>query len=292
MITGLALLAFLGDGSTMRSGPHEQQVRRAVIWLKDQQIPDGQIGDPAAVYAVYDHAIATLAMTEAYGLSSYRVLKRYAVKALGWLQKAQNDDGGWGLQSQDGRSLTPPTAWAAMAFRTAGHFRLLENEDAAKKANAWLVSAGNGQDGTYALTLDPDERARAAEFPFGTSPGAVTAMGAWTRIMLGYSPRSYPSLRTSGDQILKRPPRWAEAEIDVAYWYNGSHLMFQLGGVHWKMWQRHLRAALLENQSTEQHSAGSWAPLGLEGREGGRVYATALGVLTLEVYYRYSRLIR
>ena len=33
---------------------------------------------------------------------------------------------------------------------------------------------------------------------------------------------------------------------------------------------------------------GSWDPDGRWGHEGGRIYATALAVLTLEVYYRYA----
>ena len=33
-VTGLALLAFLGDGSTMRSGPYKDVVKKAVKWLR------------------------------------------------------------------------------------------------------------------------------------------------------------------------------------------------------------------------------------------------------------------
>ena len=37
----LALLAFLGDGSTMRSGPYKNEVKKAVIWLRKQQGTNG-----------------------------------------------------------------------------------------------------------------------------------------------------------------------------------------------------------------------------------------------------------
>ena len=35
-------------------------------------------------------------------------------------------------------------------------------------------------------------------------------------------------------------------------------------------------------------SCGSWEPIDRWGGEGGRVYATAINALTLEVYYRYA----
>jgi hypothetical protein len=37
---------------------------------------------------------------------------------------------------------------------------------------------------------------------------------------------------------------------------------------------------------------GSWDPKCAWGEDGGRVYSTATLVLTLEAYYRYSKLVR
>ena len=37
---------------------------------------------------------------------------------------------------------------------------------------------------------------------------------------------------------------------------------------------------------------GPWDPTGGWGEDGGRVYSTANLVLTLEAYYRYSKLVR
>ena len=42
----------------------------------------------------------------------------------------------------------------------------------------------------------------------------------------------------------------------------------------------------------EKNLLGSWDPIGAWGEDGGRVYSTAILVLTLEAYYRYSRLVR
>jgi hypothetical protein len=48
-----------------------------------------------------------------------------------------------------------------------------------------------------------------------------------------------------------------------------------------------MRDVLTDLERTEAHAAGSWDPdPNWIGDVGGRVYATALAVLTLEIYYR------
>ena len=73
------------------------------------------------------------------------------------------------------------------------------------------------------------------------------------------------------------------------YWYYGSIAMFQLGGPYWKAWNGALKNALIPTQKRMGCNNGSWDPAGAWGGAGGRVYATAINVLTLEVYYRYKR---
>ena len=48
--------------------------------------------------------------------------------------------------------------------------------------------------------------------------------------------------------------------------------------------------ALVSHQDVDDHkdTRGSWEPVGRWCGVGGRVYATALNALTLEVYYRYA----
>jgi hypothetical protein len=68
--------------------------------------------------------------------------------------------------------------------------------------------------------------------------------------------------------------------------------MFQAGGDDWKNWSAHLKTALLPTQQNEGNQTGSWDPAGVWGEQGGRVYSTAMSILSLEAYYRYSRLVR
>jgi len=59
----------------------------------------------------------------------------------------------------------------------------------------------------------------------------------------------------------------------------------------WRKWNEPMKNALVPNQQAAKGGCrnGSWDPEGDRwGFEGGRVYATALNALTLEVYYRYA----
>jgi hypothetical protein len=48
---------------------------------------------------------------------------------------------------------------------------------------------------------------------------------------------------------------------------------------------------VLESQCKPGASRGSWDPIGPWGFSGGRVYSTAIGVLCLEVYFRYAKVL-
>ena len=90
---------------------------------------------------------------------------------------------------------------------------------------------------------------------------------------------------------LKNLPTWDEASghIDMYYWYYGTLAIFQVGSDAWKQWNAALKDAVIDHQRKEGDEKGSWDPAGPWGRDGGRVYSTAVCVMCMEVYYRYAR---
>jgi hypothetical protein len=75
------------------------------------------------------------------------------------------------------------------------------------------------------------------------------------------------------------------------YWYYGSLAMFQVGGTAWNKWKKAMVPTVVQSQHADGSGrrTGSWDPIGPWGADGGRVYATALQVMCLEVFYRYDR---
>ena len=296
-VTGLALLAFLGDGSTMRSGRYKSVIKKGINWLRQQMGEDGLIGTENGRQFQYCHAIAAYSLIEAYGLSQYRSLRPYAQKAVNYIQNARNEYGVWRYYPRDGNNDSSVTGWMIMALKSAQDFKLQVDKKAFSLATAWydqVTDPNTGQCG-YSKPGEGSAREPGQEEKFPVSKTeAMTAVGLFARFWLGQEPKKNSVMLAAADTILKKPPLWnpADGSIDLYYWYYGAYAMFQVGGKKWKRWKRSLEKALLPSQITKGHARGSWDPISAWGDSGGRVYSTALSVLTLEVYYRYSRLLR
>jgi hypothetical protein len=82
---------------------------------------------------------------------------------------------------------------------------------------------------------------------------------------------------------------------DLYYTYYSVLAMFQMGGEYWSQWNKMFREPLVKLQETKRildekgrFVRGSWDPANEQwGRQGGRVYSTAMAILCLEVYYRF-----
>jgi hypothetical protein len=78
---------------------------------------------------------------------------------------------------------------------------------------------------------------------------------------------------------------------DTYYWYYGTQAMYELGGSYWETWRRELEPLLVRSQVSDGSAAGSWDPLrpvpDKWATYGGRLYVTAMNLLSLEVRGRH-----
>ena len=88
------------------------------------------------------------------------------------------------------------------------------------------------------------------------------------------------------EMVSRAPP---DVRSPNAYtWYYATLASFHAGGPQWDAWNRQMQAAVLRLQRRESSGLdGSWDPDPVWGGHGGRVYATAMAAMTLEVYYRH-----
>ncbi|MEO6598218.1 MAG: prenyltransferase/squalene oxidase repeat-containing protein [Planctomycetota bacterium] len=291
-VTALALLAFLGDGHTMRSGAHRESVKKAALWLRDQQQENGLFGTNASHDFIYDHAIAAYAMSETFGLSNYQMLKPYAQKGINYLESHRNPYSVWRYQPRDNDNDTSVTTWAVCALASANFFGLQVNKTALDLASTWYdqVTTPNGRVG-YSKAGEPSSRMQgdhAKRFPVENGETMIAA-ATFGRFMLGQSQASKPILKVSANLLAKKPPRWEPGHIDAVYWFFGTYAMLQMGSAHWHTWNGAL-GTLLDHQAAEGNAAGSWDAIGVWDEAGGRVFVTALYTLSLEAGSRMSKL--
>jgi hypothetical protein len=127
-LTGLSVLAFLGAGYSHLSGdlyisaerpghvlPFGRVVKKAVAWLQDHQAADGSMGVDGPK-GMYNHAIAALAISEAYGMTASRDLQGPTQKAIDYLVASQNPGKGWRYSARCGESDSSVTALNALTL--------------------------------------------------------------------------------------------------------------------------------------------------------------------------------
>ncbi len=295
-VTGLSTLAFLGAGYTHRHGKHKDTVKRALRAMKERQTPDGCFGPKSADgHWIYNHAICTMAMAEAFGMSNSNLLRASAQRAVDFLIECRNPYLGWRYGQRPGDNDSSVTGWAVLALKSAKFSGLHVPDEAFEGALKWfdqVTDEGYYQTG-YVSKGDAGGRPAGMEGKFQCLH-AMTAAAVISRIfILDKAARNRPEVLGGANLLRQHPPKWDVngGTIDMYYWYYGALAMYQLGGKYWKAWENALRDSLIPTQRKEGCERGSWDPVGVWGKAGGRVYTTAICTLTLEVYYRYARIL-
>ncbi len=287
-VTGLAVLAFLGAGYTHKTNSeYRDTMLKAVNWLIKQQKDDGTFASSKHSHSAYSEFICCLAVSEAYGMTKDPRLKPVAQKSVDWAIKTQSPYSGWRYHRK-GDSDTSVVGWAMMALKSAKMAGLKVDSQGFQGITAFLDTVTQKKDdGTVQVLYRPQEKISSG---FETDTRCCTAIGMLCRQFLGAN-RKDPMIQGSAKWLAANCPQWSDRSVRVThfyYWYYGTLAMFQVGGENWNKWNKSMKKALLEKQCKGGDADGSWDPKCYYGsRFGGRVYNTALGALTLEIYYRY-----
>jgi len=308
--TGLAVLAFLGAGylpvapegpggspkSTASTGAtlplqagsaHRRAAKDALDYLIRRQDSSGAYGAVGENY-FYNHAIAMLAVSEAFALTGMETYRQSLEAAVQFSVLGQQDGGGWDYSRKpSGRNDLSITGWQIMALRSAMDAGISVPEGTIEGVRRFLqVAVTPSGEGIYA-NLGQERGRRGIN---------MVAVGLLSKLYLGASPQE-PAVRAAVGRLLHTPPdpgameSWDTTFQSYYYWYTATLALFHYGGEEWKAWNVFLIRRLLPLQSRKPHEEGSWPPeLNWVGVSGGRVYATAINVLTLETYYRYEPL--
>jgi hypothetical protein len=296
-VTGLAMLAFLGAGHTHKHGKFKATVKQGLQAMKERQGPDGCFGPKTADgHWIYNHAICTMAAAEAYGLSGKStVVAGMAQKAVDFLLECQNPYLGWRYGRQPGDNDSSVTGWAVLALKSAKISDIEVPPAAFDGALKWFDQATDPSYYRTGYSSRGDVGARLAGLEGKFQPSdAMTAAGLTSRIfILGDKAANRPEVLGGANLLKQNPPKWdvKAGTIDFYYWYYGTLAMFQLGRDYWKNWNEPMKNALVPTQKREGCENGSWDPVDAWGTAGGRVYSTAINILSLEIYYRYGRVL-
>ena len=285
-MTGLAILTYLAHGETTGSKLYGNVVRRAIDFLGSHQKPDGAFygglntSGKGGDSGVYEHGIATYAISEAYGLCRIPELKEKMEKAAKIIVDNQQPGGLWnyGYIKTERKDLSV-SGWQVQALKAAflNGAEVPGIHEAIEKSVAGLKSMQSGDNGDFGYS-DPGK---------GNGNDAMSGIGVLCLQLIGHPHDKEVALgiKALADTTCdwKDPKKWP-----LYSWYYITQAKFQQGGATWNGWNSRFAPTLTKNQSDDGHwDSPSGAAAENEESKQGPVYSTCLAALTLQVYYRF-----
>jgi len=305
-MTGYAVLCFLGAGYDHKTpNKYKTTVEKGLEYLRSIQTGDGNLGPRN-----YEHAVATMAMAEAYAMTNDADLKQPAQKGLNVLIARQAKDAkgdaaynglGWDyVEGKPDRMDASVSGWCTMALKSglAGGLNVGTAMDGAKK---WLKRHWEATNPDFKKLSDPYADTSTFAYTWDSTsdkvdvgaPGQshdLAPVGALCAVFLGHHAGDI-MLETLCNHVMKYDFP-AKYPCNTYFMYYNTLAVFQAGGQRWDKWNNSVRDMLVNAQRKgEGCFDGSWDFEGtvFHGSDTGRVLSTAYCCLSLEVYYRYKQ---
>lgn len=260
-ITALAVLALLDRAAADPSAA----AARGIDYLLSFQAQDGRFGALASG-TPYNTALAAMAVLEADAREADPRRRAAAERALAYIRGTQQENGGWGYpRSAPNDANTSITVWQILVLMRAESLGYDGCRPAVERGLAWLRG-----------TVDEDGRmgySRAADFRYGYE--TLTAAGTLCAAKAGASNLPREQMADALREVARR------AADDPDY-YRTFFLASALRASGAPRLAEPLCEALVARQVKTGPSAGAWEADDRWSSAGGRVYATAMAVLTLQ----------
>jgi hypothetical protein len=266
-ITGFVLLAYMANGHVPNQGDHGKVVAAGVRHLLACCRDDGYLIGPRGGN-MYCHGMATLALTQVYGMTGDDDVKKVLKKAIDLIIKSQNNEGGWRYEPSPTGADISVTIMQVMALRGAKDAGLQVPDKVMADSIKYINKCNDKRSGGYKYQ------------PYAVGPGyARTAAGVCVLQLCG----EYEA------EDIKKAVEYMERTTDdrAHYWYGhyyACHALNQVGGEVWEKYYKRMRDKLLS--PGYQQATGAWYDPRLEGAYGAP-YQTAIAVLILSVPTHY-----
>lgn len=265
-MSAFTLLAFMSNGHVPNQGMYGLEVSKGVRYLlacADEG--SGYIRGPGGGN-MYAHGMATLALTQVFGMTGDAEVKKVLKKAIDLIIRSQNHEGGWRYEPAPTGADISVTIMQVMALRGAKDSGLHVPDRTINEAVKYINRCFDRRAGGYKYQ------------PYSAGAGyARTAAGVCV-------------LHLSGEydaEDIKKAVAYLESmrEDRQHFWYGhyyAAHALNQIGGEVWEAYYERMKRYLL----TTQKADGQWYDAKYEGNYG-PIYHTSIGVLILSVPTHY-----
>lgn len=259
-VVGLAVAAFLAHGEDPNHGPYAKTIRAGLDYiLSKQNESNGYIGT-----SMYNHAFATKALAEAYGMIDHPKIAPALKKAVDLILSAQgrNRSGAWRYTPDSKDADTTVTGCQIVTLFAARNAGLAVPEESIRKGLAYLNSCRNNRDGSYGYTSASGGK------PTLTAIGVLCLSLAKERDSKGYQ---------ASLNYLKKNLDYRDRHYPYYYEYYMAQALFHADEPTWREW----------NARNTRYLATIQAPDGSFPGNQGPSFNTAGALLSLALNYRF-----
>lgn len=258
-VVGLCVAAFLAHGEDPQHGPYAENIRKGIDYIiSKQNSSNGYIGS-----SMYNHAFATKALAESYGIIEHPKLAQALKRAIDLILSAQkrNSFGAWRYNPDSKDADTTVTGCQIVSLFAARNAGMAVPDEAIKKGLAYLSSC-RGSDGAYGYTSAS-----------GGKP-TLTAIGS---LCLSLAKETDSKGYKASLAYLKKNLDYRDRYYPYYYEYYMSQALFHADEETWMEW----------NSRNIRYLATIQSPDGSFPGNQGAAFSTSGALLSLALNYRY-----
>ena len=267
--TSVCIMAFMLKGHVPGRGKYGRTMERGIDWLvKHGQSQRGYLGTPNNHAGMYEHGLAILALSEAWGQSKNPKLRDTLRRAVDVTLRAQNDKGGWRYSPEPKDADLSMTVMHCVALNSAKESGIAVPDKTIEKAAEYVLTCQVKANGGFAYTAQTNRGGS------GQEGFARTAAGVMSLIMCG---KRKDNTTQRGLAFLKSYPDnkydYKFSRFHYAHYY-AIQAMYQTGDKNFNAWYPKVSQSILKAQTQD----GAWDR---------SAFKTSMCILIIGVPYRY-----
>ncbi len=255
-----ALLALMVNGSVPGEGVYGKEVARGVQFLVNVQKANGLIIGNTSSGPMYQHALATLALTECVGMTQNPKIRAAVMRAVNLIVDTQHGEGGWRYQPRMEPGDISVTVMQVMALRAAVEAGVYVPEETIRRAVRFVKACYHPEEKGFRYMA----RSGGAAFP-RTAAGLVCLQSVGLH--------EDPVIPDVVDYLMEHA---FQEKPGSHYWYGHYYAsvgLYHYGGDPWKSYYPKIKQKILRDWEKHGHYHS--------------LLDTAWAVLILGVPYRY-----
>jgi len=265
--TSLSLMAFMLKGHVPGRGRYGKVMDHGLTYLINRATAQrGFLGTPNNHAGMYEHGLAVLALSEAWGQSKNPRIRNTLRRAVDIILSSQNKAGGWRYNPEPRDADLSMTVMQLVALNSARESGIAVPQATIERATKYVLSCQDETSGGFKY------------MPGNGQPGfARTAAGVMSLIMCGE--RDHQATQRGLAYLKAYPQQKFDKNFPRFHYshYYAVQAMYQSGEGSFQAWYPKISETIL----SKQESNGSW-----RGAHG-QAYGTSLSILILGVPYRY-----